>query len=240
MKTDYKKASNTELVEHCGRHPDDRYAWQEFCRRFDEHIWLVTYRECRSKGIFKTTLEGQKIVGDLVQDVYLKLLIKNCRALKEFKGEHENSIFTYLTVIAVNIVKNYLVRTKAKKRPQINGSMDDISPHKKLKKEYESPDTLADKSLTHQELLQEIDKMLDIVLAGKDKERNKLIFHLFYFQGFSADEIAAMPPIHLSSKRISNLASETKKQLCVRLLEQHEKFSENSGTMLHTFVLTNR
>ncbi|MBN1996342.1 sigma-70 family RNA polymerase sigma factor [candidate division KSB1 bacterium] len=226
-------------MQQCGRQPDNRLAWLEFCKRFDDHIWLVLYRESRTKKIFKTTLAGKQILSDLVQDVYLKLLAKDCRALKDFKGAHEHSIFTYLAVIAKNVINNYLVKMNAQKRPKINGSINDISPQSQTPKEYESPQPHTDHAISYNELLNEIDSLLDDILKGKDRERNKLIFHLFFYEGFSADEISTMPPINLSSKRISNLVSETKKRLCIRLMEKQQQLPGKPGTMLFNFVLTN-
>jgi len=103
-----KEISHSELVNLCSQESKDRYAWIEFCSRFDQHIWSVINRECREKNIFENFSQPKQVMNDLVQEVYVKLIEKDKKALRDFQGRYENSIFLYLGTIAKNVVRNHL------------------------------------------------------------------------------------------------------------------------------------
>ena len=213
-----KDLANNELVKLCAQHLNNRSAWMEFYARFDERIWLVTYRECKQKRIIEHSVPFRQIVPDLVQDVYVRLVENNCKALRDFIGASENSIYTYIGIIAKNVVRNYLIKMGAQKRPAIDKSIDDIQS---ISKNWISKDKLNIVLNDREEDLKEqIEVILDRQLKGRDKERNKLIFKLYMYEGFSPEEIALQKKFSLSAKRIGNIISEIKKELRYQLLEQ--------------------
>lgn len=210
----------------CAQEPGNRKAWAEFYNRFDERIWLVIYRECKAKGINRLDSQLQKTVQDLVQDVYVKLIADKCKALNNFIGMSENSIYTYLGIIAKNVVNNYITKIKAQKRPSFEKSIDEILTISekgekilithKIKSAYSD----VEEKFTLEILKEEIDHILDTILKGKDKERNKLIFKLHLYEGISVEDLASKFHFGLSSKRISNLITDIKKELRQELLER--------------------
>lgn len=221
-----KNCKNTELVDLCAQEPWNRKAWLEFYNRFDERIWLVIYRECKALGIIKQDAQFQETVKDLVQDVYVKLTDNNCRALKNFVGASENSIYTYLGIIAKNVVRNYHIKISAQKRPSSQKLIDDaINISERGEKILVRDVGNLSYSGVEEEfsiviLKEEIDEILDKILKSKDKDRNKLIFKLYFYEGFSAEEIASRFKFNLSAKRIRNLVTEIKKKLRQELLER--------------------
>jgi len=221
-----KQLTNIELIKFCVANPENRTAWIEFYNRFDERIWLVVYRECKAKNVATNSQQFKQIVQDLVQDVYLTLLRKNCKALSDFKGRSENSIYTYLGTIARNVVRNYITKTIAQKRPQISQSLNDVSgdQHRFPSEDHYYPDYAgAEAVFTLEDLREDIEKILNIHLTGKNKERNKLIFLLHAFEQFSPQEIASQLQYPLSAKRVGNIISEIKKLLRRELLQQKMK-----------------
>ena len=220
------KLTNIELTRLCAQEPADKNVWKEFYSRFDKRIWLVIYRECREKGFTENTSQFRQIVQDLVQEVYVKLVDKNCKALRDFIGASEHSIFTYLGIIAKNVVRNYLIKMNAQKRPSkdksinetfsISGGSGEVFVEDFLK----SSDSNAEKSYEFEILKDEIDEILEKFLKGKDKERNKLIFKMCIYEGFSPKEIASKPGFSVTTKTVGNIVSKIKKELRKELFAQ--------------------
>ena len=213
---------NTDLVALCAREPWNRKAWLEFYERFDDRIRLVIYRECKAICVPNRDAQFQETAEDLLQDVYMKLLSNNCKALNDFIGASENSIYTYLGIIARNVVRNYTTKINAQKRPTVERSIDDVlnisekggkirikniarSPYAELELEF---------------LKEEIEIILDRIVTGSTRHRNKLIIKLNIYQGLSAEQIASQLAYDLSAKTVSNLITKIKQKLRQQLLDQ--------------------
>jgi RNA polymerase sigma factor (sigma-70 family) len=216
---DFKTLTHTKLVELCAETPRNEKAWTEFCARFDDHVRLMILRECREKHLSKDKPQFEEIFADLVQDVYLKLVQKNCKALREYKASAENSIYAYLAIIARNVVRGHFTKEGAKKRRARLVSLD--APAASSAEEGElrvidtipSPDPGPDASLDRESQKQELASLLDKILTGKSKARDKLIFKLYWFEKFSPEQISAYCGIQLSPKRVINILSGIKKRL---------------------------
>ncbi len=218
-----KELTNTELVKLCAQNTMNRELWDEFYARFDERIWLCVYRECHDKKITTNKRELKLVVKDLVQEVYVKLVTKNCKALREFQGVSENSIYSYLGMITKNVVRNYVIQKSAKKRPQITESLDEMlnAAAERLEKDrFISVDRGYEDDLSFAIMKQAIDLILDRQLKGADAARNKVIFKLFLYEGLSPQEIADQLAFPLSEKRIRNIITEIKKMLRRELLAE--------------------
>ena len=178
-----KEISHSELVELCSQGTENRNVWIEFCSRFDQHIWSVVYRECEGKIIFEKFSQSSQVVQDLVQEVYLKLLDKDCKALRTFHGAYKNSIYLYLGTIAKNVVRNYLIKKSAKKRPPISSSMNDVvmvsdtGDEIHVIDQIESNQDGVEDKFSLEFLQQEIDEILDKFLKGKQKRGTNLFLN---------------------------------------------------------------
>ncbi len=211
---DLKILSNTNLVKLCAQEPTNERVWMEFYARFDDHIRLMIDRECRQKQ-----LPIDKVFDDLVQDVYLRLVQKNCKALWDYKAATENSIYSYLAVIAHSVVCGYLIKEGAQKRPRhlssleapVAGTPED--GELRLIDTLASPDPGPDAELDKASERQEIRQLLNQIITGKTKARDQLIFMLYWFEKFSPEQIAAHCGIELSPKRIINIISAIKQRL---------------------------
>lgn len=227
LSEDIKRLTNTELVKLCAQEPGNRKVWVEFYSRFDERIWLAIYRECREKGFTENRSQFHQTVQDLVQDVYLRLVDKNCKALRDFIGVSENSIFTYLGIIAKNVVRNYLTKKGAQKRLSIEKSIDEVILISEESGEVFIKDVLkstyigAEEEFKPEICKEQIEDILDEFLKGKASARNKLIFKLHFYEGFSPEEITKQFGVKISSKRVRNLISEIKKKLRKELLAKN-------------------
>lgn len=206
--------SNNELIKLCARDDRNNAVCTELLHRFDKFIRLAVIRACHRN---KISASGDPFFEDLVQDVYFRLFEKNCKALKDYKGQSENSIFLYLLVIVRHTIINHLVKSCAQKRPVITRSIDE--PMEK-KGEFE-PISLLDilksddidienEVVGKEELLYYLQK----IVSGKHKDRDILIFKLFT-DGFLPEDIATQFNVGLSAKRVSNIISNLKHELRV-------------------------
>lgn len=220
---DLKELTNTELIRKCAQNPQNRFLWVEFYNRFDERIRLMVYRECQNKGLLANSKNKKQFLEDLVQDVYAKILEKDCGALKNYVGASDNSIFAYLGIISINVVRNHITSQNAKRRPNIEKSIDD--DFSAIKDRYWILDPNANLNdaeewLALESLLNEIEIVLDDCAKGKYLDRNKEIFKLCVFEGYSAEEVTENFEFGLSSKRVGNLISVLKKCVREKLLDK--------------------
>jgi RNA polymerase sigma factor (sigma-70 family) len=232
---DLKKLKNTEVVKLCAEEPSNEAVWSEFCSRFHSAIQSSVYRECSQIRILQRSTQSAAVYEDLVQEVYLKLVGGDCRALREFKGSSENSIYLYLGTIARNVVLNHLSSVKAKKRDVVQVSLD--SP---LEQEADPDGPSLESSIRSRQfdleeyfkgvsLRQEIEGILSQVVQGKNRARDKLIVKLAIYEGFSAEEIAQRFPVDLSAKGVANTISRLKQLLQQALLERMMLKSKSLG-----------
>ncbi|MBC8184229.1 sigma-70 family RNA polymerase sigma factor [candidate division KSB1 bacterium] len=221
-----KEISHFELVNLCCQESQNRNAWIEFCSRYDEHIWSVVFRECEEKNIFNNFSLSKQVVKDLVQEVYMKLVDNEKKALRDFQGAYKNSIYLYLGTIAKNVVRNYFVKMGAQKRPQIYGSLDDVvvvsDDGEKIHviDQIESKQHNVEDKLKLKILEEEIDEILDKFLRGRTKQRNKIVFKLHFYEGLTAEEISTQFNFEISESRVINLISEIKVLLRKELLKK--------------------
>ena len=109
--------------------PADEVAWQEFVRRYHETIRLNVIKTFNRKAREESDRKPQfpdDMVADLVQAVYMRLVEDHNRALERFEGQYANSIYQYLAMISINVVRDYFREMRAQKRPKISFSLDEL------------------------------------------------------------------------------------------------------------------
>ena len=210
---------NTELIDQCAHDKKNNKAWLEFLSRYEGCIHNMVIQECKNSELKKNIFQFEETVRDLVQDVYLKLLQNDCKALRTFRGDSENSIYSYLAIISKNVVKNYIVKIRAKKRPPIDRSLDNFI----IVNEENGEVYYCDKHKTaifdtEQEfklkmLKEKIDICLKRIMTGRDKDRNKEIYQLHLYNGYTPKEIASYFNFGLSTRRIANIISDSRQKL---------------------------
>ncbi|MGH7456052.1 MAG: hypothetical protein ACRENG_32160, partial [bacterium] len=120
------------------------------------------------------------------------------------------------------VVRGHLTKEGAKKRrarlvsleaPAANSAEDG---ELRVIDTIPAPDPGPDANLDRESQKQELASLLDKILRGKSKVRDKLIFKLYWFEKFSPEQISAHCGIQLSPKRIINILSGIKKRLAAR------------------------
>jgi RNA polymerase sigma-70 factor, ECF subfamily len=186
--------SAEELIRACAQ-GNDGAAWDEFVSRFHRPISLSIIRIAYQWGELP-----QQVVDDLVQDTYLKLCINKCRQLLEFAANHPDTVVGYIKTIAANVAHDYFKSIHSKKRG--SGEVNQIMEEADLKA---APSKVGGQDAMEREVLfKQIDECIES-LEGPDRDRDRTIFWLYYQQGMTAKDIAALPTIGLSAKGVESV-----------------------------------
>jgi RNA polymerase sigma-70 factor (ECF subfamily) len=158
----------------------DSGAWDRFLRRFQALIMATIVRTARHY----TTVYAE-LSDDLAQEVYLKLSAHGAEVLRRFEPRYPGAIFAYLRVIAANVVHDHF-RSKWLNTTDTEASAESQpSPHE----------------LEWRLMLRDIDNVLRKQAAKRDRQ----IFWLYYRQGMSAKEIAAIAVFDLTVKGVESV-----------------------------------
>lgn len=210
--------SAVALVKDCGLSTDPA-AWTEFVDAFNRRIVAAVIRERRQRGLSSEPTAADA-VSDLVQDVYLRLLVNDRRALRDFRGETELSVYAYLARIVRAAVGDRTRRDSSQKRHAQTVPLD-----AGVDGEGSTPlsELLAASEVSSPELQMReraVPGRLRALLAGggvPNPERDALVFELHVLEGLSAREIAGIPALDLSLSAVEGVLRRTRERLRERL-----------------------
>src|SRR5262245_4200678 len=153
----------------------------------------------------------------------MRLIEEGNRALGSFEGQHENSIFQYLAIISINVVRDYFRQAKAQKRPKVSFSLDALLESAgeggMLKDVVSSldgkPSGGSELSLT----LEDIENALMKAVSRRHRDRDALIFKLRYYDGLTLEEIRKALGLDMSPMGIGSILNRINGRLRSRLGE---------------------
>lgn len=206
-----------DLIRRCASSPGDGVLWQEFVRRFDDFLRLSAIKLLGISG-HPGMRKWLEIVEDIVQEVYVRLLKDQCKALNEFRGKKEEAIFPYLYSITGRVISNYFRARRAQKRSPVEKSLDetiygDNGDYQLGTAILPGSLQMSEAELGLAELQDEINCLLDQILRGSNKSRDKLIFQLFYYDNLTSEEIAQIPGIELNPHGVEVVLSRIRRRL---------------------------
>ncbi len=215
------QASNQELVSRLVDAGPEDPAWPEFVSRFHGWIRRITFRAYaveaeRSRGL-DVGLPGE-VVEDLTQEVFVRLIDGGRRALVHFEGRNENSIYTYLRMIATNLVRDHFKKLRAQRTPPAARSLNEpLRVSDALVEELTLGDVLSGSSLSPEEMVHSVEIRKKISSAvhqasiGATSKRDRLIFRLYFVEGLTLEELASVRSVRLSvsgvEKRVRKIRS---------------------------------
>jgi len=215
-----------ELLKRCARRPSDEAAWEEFVHRYHSVIKASVvktfHRKARTEGD-----RGQQfpddLIEDLVQAVYMRLVEEGSRAIQSFEGEHDNSIFQYLCMIAINVVRDHFREAKAIKRPKVAYSLDELIENsgdgilsKVVASRLDGTPAASPAPLISRE---ELDRALEKAVSDRNRDRDILIFKLRHYEGLTLSEIRTTLRLELSPVSVGSILNRIAVKL-KSLLEQ--------------------
>jgi RNA polymerase sigma factor (sigma-70 family) len=206
-----------ELMTRCGM-ADDLAAWEEFILRFHKRIVNYVVRDRRSRGLADNETEAAL---DLTQEVYLRLLANDRRALRDFSGKSDASVIAYLASIANSVVTDHARKQKSLKRDaplvSINDKLDDESnlcfADMLPAAEDNSPDRIVNERLT----IRRLRELLASTLSGPMAGRDSIIFQLHVIGGHTARDIAELPNFKMTVFSVEAVLRRTRERLRVAL-----------------------
>jgi RNA polymerase sigma factor (sigma-70 family) len=206
--------------------PDDP-AWSEFVSRFHGWIRRITFRAYtteaeRNRGL-DAGLPGE-VIEDLTQEVFVRLIDGGRRALAHFEGRNEHSIYTYLCTIATNLVRDHFKKLRAQRTPPAARSLNEpLRVSDAPAEDLNLGDVLSGSSLSPEEMAHSVEIRKRIASAvhqaslGPTSKRDRLIFRLYFAEGLTLEEIAAIRSVKLSisgvEKRVRKIRSALKELL---------------------------
>jgi RNA polymerase sigma factor (sigma-70 family) len=194
--------SSAELLRECGRKLTDVELWQAFQERFHTRITAYVVRALR----FFRRNQDPDLVCDLVQQVYLRLLYNNGRAMSGFREETDFSVFAFLGRMSMSAVSDHFRPQQAGKRTAEIISIDEA---RRVEEDRPAPD------LDVTAILSWIDvgRLIESEPDRRNATRNVLIFKLHYLEGLTVREISCYPGFDLTASAIEVILKNLREQL---------------------------
>jgi len=202
--------SSADLLRECGLKLTHPGLWRLFQERF--HRTLVTYVMRVMWNRFRVeSLEDDAC--DLVQDVYLRLLMDNGRLLRSFQGITDFAVRAFLARVTLSVVTDhYRAEQTLKRRPA-----EIVSIQEARKQGRDLQGEAADLDITSILSWIDVEKLMESESDHRNAARNVLIFKLHYVDQFTVREIAQFPAFKLKEGAIDlilqNLRSLLRKRL---------------------------
>lgn len=207
-----KGLSNRELIDRLVAADPEDSLWPEFVGRFQGRIRLAVLRcfqtECRRNPGLDAGV-AQDVVADLTQDVFVKLLDSERRALSRFRGKSEHSIYTYLNTISVNLVRDHFKKLRAQKTPRAPASLSSVikpgeesgrvSYHEALMSDGPGPERFVASSELRERMVAAV---AEAAPRSAYAARDRLVFRLYFIEGLTVGEIARIGSIGLSTSGV--------------------------------------
>lgn len=137
------------------------------------------------------------IVDDIVQEVFLKLCEAERRILRDFRPKGEDSFLGLLRVVSLSVANDFFRRQHSAKR---GGKVVTVALEDSASRTAATDSGL---SLHKIVLFGEIDRKLRST-PRMVSERDRAMFWMYYLQGLTAEEIAALPAIGLTPKGVES------------------------------------
>ena len=213
-----------ELLRRCLQRPPDEDAWREFVQRYHGAIRgsvAKTFHVRASQEADRRAQFPEDLIEDLVQVVYVRLVEEGNRALNRFAGEHENSIFQYLSIIAINVVRDHFREGKAQKRPKLSFSLDELMENAgeggMLKEAVSSIDGTRTTGRPSDLTMEDLEGALKRSVSLRHGDRDALIFKLRYYEGLTLDEIKKALALDISPIGIGSILNRINGRLRAKL-----------------------
>ncbi len=224
--TDLKRLANRDLIQQLTQAGADDPLWREFIARFRTGIRITVLRTLRTEAERTPGVdanESPELIEDLTQEVFVRLLEWNRRALSRFQGRTELSAHTYLNTITVNLVRDHCKSLRSLKKPRVTASLSHpVTPEiaaegpnyaQTLVSEGTGPERL----IAAKELREQIRVAIDQAApSASTVARDRSIFQLFFVERLTVDEIARKRSIRLSASGVEKRIRRIREALKVR------------------------
>ena len=181
------------FLEKCANKEKD--AWDTFVEKYGNLIYNYIIRTLKRYNYFFQNDE----VDEIFNRIFLALLDKKCRRLKNFRGQNERSFGAYLREISFHISIDFLREQRSfVELEQIQYRISDEDKYERF----------------DQKELREI----IVIIRNELPERHRYLFRLVYEEGFELSEVAEIMDLKLNAvhqlkfRMINNLIKIAKKK----------------------------
>lgn len=188
---DYQVLADDELVRECAEKPCTE-VWEEFIRRFRKVIAMVALRACR-----EWSETSPDVIEDRIQDTFVKLCDDDRSLLRRFQSRHPGAVLGFLKSVTASVVYDHFRSEHATKR--------NVDRTTELNEAIHQLDCQTD-SMSPSELEIFLNEVNDLLLqrgSGPVEKRERAIFWLHYRHGLTAKEIASIPCMGLTLKKLT-------------------------------------
>lgn len=209
-----------ELIQRCLDKPVNEEAWGEFVSRYHlaikNNINQALHHQEKNSPDHQTAITEEQI-EDFAQMVYIRCIKDDCAALKNFRNNFDNSVFQYLLIISINVVRDYYRELRAVKRPQIVCSLEDLLNNRSEVLVFKELEALTSTATTEESMkvisTEIIEEIFATIIKWPFKERDIMIFKLRYYEGLTNREIARIKGLDLSREGVGAIVSRTVNRL---------------------------
>jgi RNA polymerase sigma-70 factor (ECF subfamily) len=173
---------DTRLLSQCIAGSED--AWREFLERYRSILYGSILKTLQTRN------EPGEMAEDIFQEVLLKLLADDCRALRSFEGRAQTS--TWLARIAINATIDAVRRKRARR---------ELSPEEDADTGRESStEEILKRIPVDARILEEISsKDLAGQLLERMDEADVLVLRMYFYSGLKEREIADLLDVPLNT-----------------------------------------
>src|SRR5262249_15623801 len=122
------------LLRLCASDPANPLVWNEFLSRFSSRIRYFILRASQMQwaryraGACEDRMGRRSDTEDLVQEVLVRLATNECLLLKRFRGETEDALQCYLSVVATSVVMDHYKYLRRERRLAQDTSLEAVEP----------------------------------------------------------------------------------------------------------------
>ena len=190
----------------------EKQAWDEFVEKYSKLVYNSIYR---TLGLTGYKIEPD-LIDDLYQDFFVSILNGDYYKLKIFKWKNNCSIATWLSVIARNMVLDYIRKNSKTKEKEESIDKDKIDEENKtfLKDLLAYNEKTACEKLCYEE---EIDRLQKVIEKLSFEDKN--LVEMLYYQELSCEEIAiilnkSVDALYMQKKRLLEKIKEVAEKTC--------------------------
>ena len=197
--TGYSGCPLSDLLKKLLESPRDEDAWGEFYRRFDKAIYRLI---CAAHYKYFGHYPGEE-AGDLVQEVYKRLLIHNSGALREFHGASHEAFEHYLASICFHLVYDSYLQHRREQSSHV--------PKEEVPTGHRGP------SAEDQVLRREIREVIEDVLRH-ERPCDRLVFLYRWESGYPAKDVARL--LEIRSENVDTIYHRIRKNVMIALFKR--------------------
>ena len=204
-----------ELLSACAQDRRNSPLWAEFLGRYGLKIkQFIRGTWSMLVPADDSALWGRVEQSDLFQSTIVRLVEQDCAALRRFSGTTEEEWLAYLAVITRSVVRDFLRRRRAIKRPRSDESR--AWAFQTARSLNPGANEAEPRAMERKLLAREVTVLCERAihnLSGESSTRDMLVFQLYFLHDLTARQIAQCRGVNLSKAGVEKLIDRLKDRI---------------------------